>query len=260
MADKNGKSSEYAAAGVAGGVSLGGLLTALLVVGGVGITAYGAKKLYDYLTGQNEFKKEVLEEYMLELEDLEEFQREVANKGIVPSTQDNLLIDQKVRAMETKEYVIKQEGFLESLRNLIFDTFAIAIPTSVGVGLVGYALYRWWKQRPPQPPQWKDPKTGQQFGSEEALNDHLQQTYLSQWDPVKIAQAETAFRSLPAHAQASIVSYASAGAHSNYFALETTSWTSQPGINWVWVAAGCAAVAALTGIAGPAGAAALLLV
>ena len=233
-----------------------------VVVAVVGLGAYVAKKAIDYFQYNDKINQERYDDWFLELNELEEYQRALSNSGTAPSDIDNQRLDTMIAAMKIKEekwsntstwerIIVDSTEWLRSLGITIVEGTLAAV---VG-GVAAYILYRMFKKRPPSPPRYRDPKTGQEYTSEEAFKTHML-SYESQYSPAVLNTAQYEFLSLPLWYQSEV------SALSGYSAITSASFSwgaNAVNVNWALVAFAIVAVAATAGLATPEAAALLVL-
>lgn len=241
------------------------VVIAAAIVAVVGLGAYGIKKAIDYFQYNDKINQERYDDWFLELNELEAYQRELANKGTAPSDLDNQRLDTMVAAMKVKE---EKWSNTSTWERIITDstkwmqslgiTIAVGTLSAILGGLAAYILYRLFKKRPPSTPTYRDPKTGEEFTSEETFKAHMLE-YQSQYSQTILNTAQAEFQSLPTWYQSEV------SALSGYPAITSASLSwgtmAQQGIqvNWVLVAFAMVAVAATAGLVAPEAAALLIL-
>jgi len=179
---------------------------ALAIIGGLGLLGLGVGlggwKLAEWLEEREKIKQALIEEYLLELDDLEQFQAGLVAKGDISDT-DNAILDLKAADLARKEWLIESYSthwlvdLVDSATAFLrgFGIWVILVPIA---GYIGYqVLRRLFKNRPPRPRPPQCPKCGLTFPNDAALKEHMEREHPANPDPVEVLSAQAIFAMQP---------------------------------------------------------------
>lgn len=209
----------------------------LVAVGG-GMTVIGGYFLYREWS-----KRQLVEEYMSEVEELRAFYMTAIADG--PLDEGELaMIGVLQQALETKEKELEREGLIPEILDRLAKLGIIVAAGYVGAKIVVWLL-RHYKPPGSGPHTFTCPSCGMVFSTEEALNDHVRDVHGV--NPAGAAEAYEAFQRTPNWVQSLVAATADVG-----------EWLRQPG--WagvpIWalllIALACILLIALSwGMLGP---------
>jgi len=194
----------------------------------VGAVAGGAALIIWLLTrgesGDQELAREIMEDWELEFDDLQNYTEMIYAGGRTPTVSEIAILSQKLDHMGLKEETVHNLSL--SVWRELQDLIKTAaknwwlVPVVIFTPIAGYGAFKilrgWFNNRRP-PGAWPCPIDGQVFATEEHLRQHMESQHPVNPDPDDIDYAQNQFRLTSSWVQNAV-------AVETYYALTFSPW------------------------------------